>query len=102
MSYMHGSLAFELYRPTIARNAPIAGVLLLVAAFWLAALDGHQDSLGSHGPGAVESAPVSALKVKAGALEVPIYFFPDAATGTDTYATARDLNCGGASSATAP
>ncbi len=94
MSSMQGSLAFELFRPTLDRYAPLAGALLLVGAFWIWAMDGNDDALQTHdfAPSVVSPSPT--LTTKAGELDVPLYYFPDAATGTDRYVGARDGDCG--------
>lgn len=90
-------LAYELFRPTIHRHAPAAGALLLLGVFWLAiSID------RPHAPSAAEfttPAPSSVETLKAGELDVPAYYFPDSATGTDHYVTTRSGDCGAAAAA---
>lgn len=94
MSYMNGSLAFELYRPTIDRYAPIVGVFFLVGVIWVAATSSNDDSMSNQWYAPAVVAPVDSATIKAGELDVPVYYFPDAATGTDSYVTVRDSDCG--------
>lgn len=102
MSNMHGSLALELYRPTLNRYAPIVGVLVLVAIPWAVAMNSNDGIVNTHEPMPAVVAPVDSMTIKAGELDVPVYYFPDAATGTDNYVSARDSDCSGASSTAPP
>lgn len=105
MAYSQASLALELYRPTVARYAPILIVFCLVGALWIAVDKSVDRSLIIHG--SVQTltdetapkvmAPADTQTIKSGEVEVPAYFFPDAATGTDRYVPTRTTDCGGTS-----
>jgi hypothetical protein len=102
MSYAYNSLALELYRPTIARYTPIVGVLFLFGAFWVAStVGGDSPAIADHTV-RIEAQALDSMTVKAGKLDVPVYYFPDMAIGTDNYVEARDGDCGGAANATTP
>ena len=90
-------LAYELFRPTISRHAPAAAALLVLGVLSLSvSID------GPHAPPAADLAtpePALVETVKAGEMDVPAYYFPDSATGTDRYVTTRSGDCGAAAAA---
>jgi hypothetical protein len=102
MSYAYGSLAYELYRPTIARHVPIVGVVFLLGAFWVSSMHRNDSPEIVDHSVRIEPAALDSMTVEAGELNVPVYYFPDAAIGTDNYVEARELDCAGATNATAP
>lgn len=74
-------------------------MLCLVGVFWVGMVDD-----GDYAPAATEystaaAEPSTAATVSAGELDVPVYYFPDAATGTDRYVDSRDADCGGTTAA---
>jgi len=97
MAYMQTSLAYELYRPAIDRYAPIVAILFLVGMFWIGSMDSQDEASPPADFSTTVSEPSETITMKAGEIEVPIYYFPDSATGTDKYVSARDADCGQAS-----
>jgi len=57
-------------------------------------MNSNDSSLITHAFTPAAVAPVDSMTIKARELDVPMYYFPDAATGTDSYVTARHLDCG--------
>lgn len=69
-------------------------VILLAGFLWVMARDSStSDFIPSDLDVGIVDVPVQIIK--AGELDVPVYYFPDAATGTDRYVTAKDGDCGG-------
>ena len=100
MAYSQASLALELFRPTVRRYVPAVVITLLVVALWVAAVEISDRSHADRDYGqTVSDESASTATVKAGKLDVSIYYFPDAATGTDRYVEVRDSGCGGSSAA---
>lgn len=91
MAYPQASLALELYRPTIGRYAPFLIAFCFAGALWVAV------DVGSDGPLVVNEPAREPTTIKSGELDVPAYYFPDAATGTDQFVDVRPSDCGGTS-----
>jgi len=95
MASMRATLAYELFRPTFARHAQALGIASLVGVLWVGALfTGSGSPLDSELVPATTT-PSVVVTTKAGELDVPSYYFPNEAVGTDKYLSARDGDCGG-------
>lgn len=99
MSSIQASLAYELFRPTITRHVPIIGALLVASVLLINAMDSEPTVIPDESRDWIVESHTET--VKAGELDVPVYYYPDAATGTDRYVTTKDGDCG-TSTSTAP
>lgn len=92
MSSVPTSLAYELFRPTLARYSPMMIVILLASFLWVMAGDSSRsDFKPSDLDAGIVDAPVEMIRT--GNLNVPVYYFPDSATQADRYVTAIDSDC---------
>lgn len=102
MPFMQMSLAYELFRPTFSRHTQAVGIALLLGVLWVGALVGGNSSPVDSDFFPVAATPPVTVTTKAGKLDVPAYYFPNEAVGTDRYLGARGDDCGGSASATPP
>lgn len=99
MSVMRASLAYELFRPTFARHAHAIGIVLLLGVLWIGALDMGNEPLADSDFVPATATLSATVTTKAGEVDVPAYYFPNEAVGTDRYIGARESDCGATASA---